>query len=93
MLVHSPLKAVHLPLTAVLHSLSQRTTHPTSHATYLQVRHISVALLRTGVIRKLYIPETWELVDKEGILFDDCIEDILAEKKTEKHLGMFFSTA
>lgn len=45
------------------------------------------------MIRKLYIPETWELVDKEGILFDDRIEDILAEKKPEKHLGMFFSTA
>lgn len=92
MLVSPLLKAVHLSLTAVLHSLPKDTTHPTSCATYLQVRHISVALLRTGVIRKLHIPETWELVDKEGILFDDCIEDILAEKKnkTEKHLGMLF---
>lgn len=42
------------------------------------------------MIRKLHIPETRELVDKEGILFDDCIEDILAEKKPEKHLGMLF---
>lgn len=76
----------------VLHTLSQRIPpHPTSCETYLQVRHISVALLGTGVIRQLHIPETWELVDKEGILFDDCIEDILADK-TRETVGYLVST-
>lgn len=63
----------------------------TTHKTYLQVRHISVALLRTSVIRQLNIPETWKLVDKEGILLDDCIEDILADRKRET-VGYVVST-
>lgn len=43
------------------------------------------------MIRQLHIPETWELVDKEGILFDDCIEDILADK-TREAVGYVVST-
>lgn len=35
------------------------------------------------MIRQLHIPETWKLVDKEGVLFDDCIEDILVERNQE----------
>lgn len=66
-------------------------THPNSCKTYLQVRHISVALLGTGVIRQLHIPETGKLVDKEGVLFDDCIEDILVERNQEKVVYVVFT--
>jgi len=83
---------IFLSLRSPAFSIGKDTTHPTSCKTYLQVRHISVALLGTGVIRQLHVPETWELVDKEGILLDDCIEDILADKtRKNSWISSFYS--
>lgn len=47
---------------------------------YLQIRHISVALLRAGVVRQLHVPEAGELIHEEGVLFDDGVENILGKE-------------
>lgn len=51
---------------------------------YLQIRHVSVALLRAGVVRQLHVPEAGELIHEEGVLLDDGVENVLGEK-SQRH--------
>lgn len=47
---------------------------------YLQIRHVSVALLGAGVVRQLHVPEAGELIHEEGVLFDNGVENVLGIK-------------
>jgi hypothetical protein len=44
---------------------------------YLEVRHLRVALLGARVVRQLDVPEAGELVDQDGVLLDEGVEDVL----------------
>lgn len=44
---------------------------------YLQIRHLSVALLRPRVVRQLHVPEARQLVHQDGVLLYEGIKDVL----------------
>ena len=50
---------------------------------YLEVRHILVALLGAGVVGELDVPEARHLVDQEGVLLDHRVEDVLQGGRRE----------
>lgn len=50
--------------------------------TYLEVRHLGVALLRARVVGQLNVPEAWQLVDQDWVLLDEGVEDVLQRQHT-----------
>lgn len=57
-----------------------------SKPTHLEIRDLSIALFRAGVIRELHVPEAGEPVHQGWVLLDHCIKDILG-KKGERTAG------
>lgn len=55
---------------------------------YLEVRHISVALLRARVIRQLDVPEAGQLVHQEGVLFDHGVKDVLRSTRPTSRIPL-----
>ena len=50
-----------------------------NHPRYLEVSHVSVALLTPCVVTQLHIPLTRQTMEKIRKLFQDGVEDVLKE--------------
>lgn len=49
---------------------------------HLQVRHLGVALFGARVVRQLDVPEAGQLVNQDGVLLDEGVEDVLRTVNT-----------